>query len=52
MIGPLLGGILVDIYSMSVLFFVLIGLFIIAIVTTLAYDRILQTEKKLNVNLS
>jgi MFS family permease len=52
MIGPLLGGILVDVYSMSVLFYVLIGLFIIAIVTTLAYDRILQTEKKLNVKLS
>ncbi|MCM3692041.1 MDR family MFS transporter [Neobacillus niacini] len=52
MIGPLLGGILVDVYSMSVLFFVLIALFIIAIGTTLAYDRILKTEKKLNVNLS
>lgn len=52
MIGPLLGGLLVDLYSMSALFYVLIGLFIIAVVTTLAYDRILKTEKKLNVKLS
>lgn len=52
MIGPLLGGLLVDLYSMSALFYVLIGLFIIAIITTLAYDRILTTEKKLNVKLS
>lgn len=52
MIGPLLGGILVDVYSMSALFFVLIALFFIAIITTLTYDRILRTEKKLNVKLS
>jgi MFS family permease len=52
MIGPLLGGILVDLYSMSALFYVLIGLFGIAIVTTLAYDRLLRTEKKLNIKLS
>lgn len=52
MIGPLLGGVLVDLYSISVLFFVLIGLFFIAIVTTLTYDRILKSEKKLSdVNL-
>jgi MFS family permease len=52
MVGPLLGGVLVDLYSMSVLFFVLIGLFFIAIVTTLTYDRILKSEKKLSdVNL-
>jgi MFS family permease len=48
MIGPLLGGMLVDLYSMSALFFVLIGLFVIAIVTTLTYDRILKSEKKLS----
>lgn len=52
MIGPLLGGLLVDLYSMSALFYILIGLFIIAAVTTIAYDRILRTEKKLNVKLS
>jgi MFS family permease len=52
MIGPLLGGLLVDLYSMSALFYVLIGLFIIAAVTTLTYDRILKTENKLNVKLS
>jgi len=44
MVGPLLGGIIVDMYSMSALFFVLIGLFLIAIVTTLLYDRGLKTK--------
>ncbi|WP_413308104.1 MFS transporter [Bacillus sp. 1P10SD] len=44
MIGPLLGGIIVDIYDISALFIVLIGLFIIAIVTTLIYDRTLKTK--------
>lgn len=44
MIGPLLGGMLVDLYSMSALFTVLIGLFIIAIVTTLVYDRTLKSK--------
>jgi MFS family permease len=39
MIGPILGGMLVDLYSMSTLFIVLIGLFLIAIITTLIYDR-------------
>jgi MFS family permease len=39
MIGPLLGGMIVDLYSMSALFYVLIGLFLIAILTTIIYDR-------------
>jgi MFS family permease len=39
MIGPILGGLLVDLSSMSTLFIVLIGLFLIAIITTLLYDR-------------
>ncbi|MFD0827222.1 MDR family MFS transporter [Neobacillus sp. M.A.Huq-85] len=39
MLGPLLGGIIVDLYSMSTLFTVLIALFLVAIVTTLIYDR-------------
>ncbi len=44
MIGPLLGGMLVDLYSMSALFTVLIGLFLIAIVTTILYDRGLKAK--------
>ncbi|MEH7334949.1 MFS transporter [Neobacillus drentensis] len=44
MIGPLLGGMLVDLYSMSALFTLLIGLFLIAIVTTLLYDRNLRVS--------
>lgn len=39
MLGPLLGGILVDLYSMSALFIGCIILFLISIVTTCLYDR-------------
>lgn len=43
MVGPLLGGIIVDYYDISALFIVLIGLFIMAILTTLLYDRSIKT---------
>jgi MFS family permease len=46
MIGPLLGGILVDLYGMSMLFTVLIGLFVLTIFTTLIYDRKLKEPHK------
>jgi len=42
MVGPLLGGILVDLYGMSMLFNVLIGLIFIAIFTTIIYDHKLK----------
>jgi MFS family permease len=51
MIGPLLGGILVDLYSMSALFLVLIGLFLLAIVTTLTYDRHLKRLEQVEIKL-
>ncbi|MBT2723139.1 MFS transporter [Bacillus sp. ISL-46] len=44
MVGPLMGGMIVDMYNMSALFIVLILLFLIAIVTTLLYDRSLKTK--------
>ncbi|PFP27871.1 MFS transporter [Bacillus sp. AFS073361] len=44
MIGPLMGGIIVDMYNISALFIVLIVLFLIAIITTLLYDRGLKTK--------
>ncbi|MFD2446494.1 MDR family MFS transporter [Bacillus sp. CGMCC 1.16607] len=47
MIGPVLGGLLVDLYGMSMLFTVLIGLFVIAIFTTIIYDRNLKEKKEL-----
>ncbi|MCM3725472.1 MFS transporter [Neobacillus cucumis] len=47
MIGPVLGGLLADHYNMSTLFTVLILLFIIAIGTTLVYDRGLLPKKKI-----
>ncbi|MEH7746552.1 MFS transporter, partial [Neobacillus drentensis] len=51
MVGPLLGGMLVDLYSMSILFTVLIGLFIIAIITTLLYDRRLKVNKQVSAEV-
>ncbi|MBY0124170.1 MFS transporter [Bacillus sp. S/N-304-OC-R1] len=39
MVGPLLGGILVDIYGMPMLFSLIIGLLVISIFTTLFYDK-------------
>jgi MFS family permease len=44
MVGPLMGGMIVDMYNMSALFLVLIVLFLIAIVTTVLYDRSLKTK--------
>jgi MFS family permease len=52
MIGPLLGGIIVDLYSMAALFTILIGLFLVAVVTTLVYDRKIKLEKPVAVNVS
>ena len=46
MIGPLLGGMLADLYSMHTLFIVLTGLFVIAIFTTAIYDRSLKSQKQ------
>lgn len=45
MIGPLFGGIMVDVYGMSVLFLCIPVLLIIAIFTSLLYDRPLKREK-------
>lgn len=42
MIGPLLGGILIDMYDMHMLFKVIIVLFILSIFTTIIYDRKLK----------
>lgn len=42
MIGPLLGGLLVDHYGMQMMFIVLMALFVVAIGTTLFYDKILR----------
>ncbi|WP_066310976.1 MFS transporter [Bacillus sp. FJAT-29814] len=52
MIGPLLGGIIVDLYSMSALFTILIGLFLVAVVTTLVYDRQIKLNGSASVKVS
>lgn len=46
MIGPILGGMVVDYYNMNLLFVIIICLLIVGIFTTLVYD------KKLNAELS
>lgn len=45
MIGPLLGGMLVDLYGMPLLFIVLIGLLVISILTAVFYDYHLGVNK-------
>jgi MFS family permease len=52
MIGPILGGFLVDFFSMSVLFAVMIGLFFLSIVTTMLYDRKLNDSAELMIKSS
>ncbi|MEH7074691.1 MDR family MFS transporter [Neobacillus drentensis] len=44
MLGPLMGGMIVDMYNMSALFTILIVLFLIAIGTTILYDRNIKTK--------
>ncbi len=46
MIGPLLGGFLVDMYSMTVLIYVLLGLFMIAVVFLSKYDAPLKRVQR------
>jgi MFS family permease len=45
MLGPLAGGMLVDHYGMPMLFIVMIGLFVISIVTTFIYDHNLEESE-------
>jgi MFS family permease len=51
MIGPILGGLLVDIYGMSMLFTVLTVLLVVTIFTTIIYDRKLKSQKELSTSL-
>lgn len=46
MIGPLAGGILVEIHGMKMMLLLLTSLMAITIVTTLLYDRPLKSERK------
>jgi MFS family permease len=52
MVGPLMGGILVDLYGMPMLFAVLIGLMFIGIFTTVIYDRKLKEASGLAARAS
>ncbi|TXC90285.1 MFS transporter [Metabacillus litoralis] len=46
MIGPLLGGFVVDYYNMNLLFYIIIGLLTIGIFTTILYDKKLTVAVK------
>ena len=46
MIGPFLGGIFVDLYGMSVLFTILIGFLIVALLLSIVYDRPLKANRE------
>ncbi|UFT98616.1 MFS transporter [Radiobacillus kanasensis] len=50
MIGPLLGGFIVDQYHIEILFYILIGLFIIPYWTTYRYNKGLPAEKELHTS--
>ncbi|MDP4162075.1 MAG: MFS transporter [Bacillota bacterium] len=50
MIGPLLGGMLVDLYGMRMLYNVLFALFFVAIFTTVIYDRKIKLKKEAAVD--
>ncbi len=52
MIGPLLGGVLVDLFSMQILFISLIGFFVISLFLTSLYDRPLKKKESVPVSLS
>lgn len=47
MIGPLLGGILVDIYGMKMLFIIIIVLLAVSIFTTIFYDKKIKNLKEI-----
>ena len=46
MIGPVLGGLIVDVFNMELLFFTLLALLFIPYITTFAYDRGIAGERK------
>ncbi|MGM7682191.1 hypothetical protein ACSVDA_08505 [Cytobacillus sp. Hm23] len=46
MVGPLLGGLLADIYGMNILFIVLIIFLVISIITTTSYDYRLNRQNQ------
>ncbi|MCM3387407.1 MFS transporter [Ureibacillus chungkukjangi] len=50
MIGPFVGGIIVDVYNMDALIIVLCGLFIIGIIPCLIYDRPLKRKNSQYTN--
>ncbi|CAN7253130.1 MDR family MFS transporter [Rossellomorea sp. LjRoot5] len=51
MIGPFIGGVLVDVFSMQVLFMTLIAFFIVSLLITSQYDRPLKKKSAVTVSV-
>lgn len=45
MLGPVIGGVMVDMYNINALYVLLIGVLAVSILTTLLYDRKIKTEE-------
>lgn len=46
MVGPLIGGFIVDVYNIHLLFFILLAVLLIPFITTRIFDRGVRTEKQ------
>lgn len=46
MIGPVAGGLIVDVYNIQLLFFIILGLLIIPFITTALFDKGLKTSHR------
>jgi MFS family permease len=51
MIGPFIGGVLVDVFSMQVLFMTLIAFFMVSLIITSQYDRPLKKKSPVSVSV-
>ncbi|MEW4306360.1 MFS transporter [Rossellomorea marisflavi] len=51
MIGPLIGGLMVDMFSMQILFVILIAFYIAAMILSSIYDRPLKTKEPVTISV-
>ncbi|NMD72165.1 MFS transporter [Bacillus sp. DNRA2] len=52
MLGPIIGGMLVDFYNMQTLFIVMIGLFLLSLITTFSFDRKITNKNNISMKAS
>ncbi|KON91028.1 multidrug MFS transporter [Rossellomorea marisflavi] len=51
MIGPLIGGLMVDMFSMQILFVILIAFYIVAMILSSIYDRPLKRKEPVTISV-